>query len=72
MAEDATSLSCEEFQNKLAGLLASGADVASHPHAKACEGCCGFIRDLYQIAENSRHFRFGMDERGNDDWSEST
>jgi len=72
MAEDAASTSCEEFQNQLADLLASGADLASHPHAKGCERCCGFIRDLYQIAENSRHLRLGMDEPGDDDWSEST
>ena len=72
MPEDAASLSCEEFQNQLAELHASGEDVASHPHAKACGRCCGFIRDIYQIAENSHHFRFGLDESGSDDWSEST
>jgi hypothetical protein len=72
MPEDASKLTCEEFQNQLAELLASGADIANDPHAKTCEGCCGFIRDLYRIAENSRHFRFGTDKFGSDDWSEST
>ena len=73
MAEDANKLSCEGFQNQLAALLESGSDIANHPHAKACEGCCRVIRDLYRIAENSRHFRFGIDdEYGNDDWSDST
>lgn len=73
MAEDANKLNCEEFQNQLAAFLESGSDIANHPHARACEGCCGFVRDLYRIAENSRHFRFGIDdEYGSDDWSEST
>lgn len=70
MPEDASKLTCEEFQNQLAELLASGADIANHPHARACDACCGFIRDLYRFAEN-----FGSrsdDLGGSDDWSEST
>ena len=72
MPEDASKLNCEAFQSQLGELLASGADIANRPHARACEGCCGFIRDLYRIAENSRQFRFGTHESDTDDWSENT
>jgi hypothetical protein len=72
MSEDASKVSCEEFQNQLARMLESGVDIANHPHARACEGCCGLIRDLYRIAEDSRHFRFETDQSEGDDWSEST
>jgi hypothetical protein len=69
MPDDGSKLTCEEFQSQLAELIESGADIANHPHAKVCEGCCGFIRDLYRFAEN---FGPRSDDLGSDDWSEST
>jgi len=72
MPDDPSTLSCEGFQNALAESMASGADIANHPHAKACSLCRGLVRDLYRIAENARHFRFGVEELDSDDWSEST
>jgi len=72
MSEDASKVSCEEFQNQLARMLESGEDITSHPHARACKGCCRFIRDLYRIAEGSRHLPFETDRPEGDDWSEST
>ncbi len=72
MSEDANKVTCEDFQNQLAGMIESGVDVANHPHARTCGVCCGLIRELYRIAENSRHFRFETDESEGDDWSEST
>jgi hypothetical protein len=72
MPDDARNWTCEEFQNLLAALLESGADIANHPHGQMCEGCCGFVAYLYRIAEHSRYLPSGTDEFGSDDWSEST
>ncbi len=69
MPDDGSKLTCEEFQDQLAELVASGADIANHPHAKACEVCGGFIRDLHRFAKN---FGRSSDDFGTDDWSEST
>ena len=71
MSEDLRKLTCEEFQNQIAELLASGADIENHPHVKVCAICRQLLRDLETIAENSRHFRFGTNESGPDDWSET-
>lgn len=68
MPEDASQLSCKEFQDQLAELIGSGADVQDHPHARACSTCRELLLDLETIAEATRYRRFGRD----DDWSEST
>ena len=72
MPEYPSEQACEEFQDQLAEQFATGVNSSEHPHAKTCERCCALMRDLYRMAENSRHFRFGVDECINDDWSEST
>jgi len=72
MFEESRKLTCEEFQNLIAELVGSGAEVECHPHLKACAICSQLVHDLDTIAENSRHFRFGASESDPDDWSEST
>ena len=67
MSEDLRNLTCEEFQNRIAELVGSGAKVEDHPHVKVCAICSQLLHDLKAIAENSRHFRFGVDESDPDD-----
>lgn len=72
MSDDLRKLTCEEFQNQIAELVDSGANIESHPHVKVCATCSQLLHDLEKIAENSRHFRFGANESDSDDWSETT
>lgn len=72
MSEDVRNPTCEEFQNQIAELVGSGANIESHPHAKVCAICSQLLHDFRSIAESAQHFRFGLDESGPDDWSEST
>jgi hypothetical protein len=55
-----------EFQNQLNELIATGVDLSSHPHVKACELCSALLHDIYRIAERAkrgplRHRRGMMD-----------
>jgi hypothetical protein len=72
MSEDLRILTCEEFQGQIAELIASGADIENHLHVKACAICRQLLRDIENIAESARHFHFGTDESGTDDWPETT
>ena len=54
MTEDASRMTCEEFQKQLSDLHASGADLEDHPHVKACVTCRQLVQDLEMIAEEAR------------------
>ncbi len=47
-------LSCADFQAHLPELIASGQDVANHPHIQTCELCRALLADLETIAEAAR------------------
>jgi len=49
MKRDSKSMTCEEFQEQLARLFESEADVDLHEHALRCEVCRALVRDLYEI-----------------------
>jgi hypothetical protein len=51
MTGDPSKLSCAEFQAHLPELVASGDDVAAHPHVESCELCRALLADLETIAE---------------------
>jgi hypothetical protein len=72
MSEDSPKLTCGQFQSQIAELLASGSDAEDHAHVKACAICSQLLHEIETIAENARHFRFGTNESGTDDWSETT
>jgi hypothetical protein len=72
MPENLREWTCKEFQNQIAELVGSGAEVENHPHVKGCAICSQLLHDLKTIAENSRHFQFGADVSDPDDWSETT
>jgi hypothetical protein len=72
MSEDMRKLTCEEFQNQIAELVGSGRKIEDHAHVRVCANCNQLLHDLKTIAENSRHFRFGVNESDPDDWSETT
>jgi predicted anti-sigma-YlaC factor YlaD len=55
MTGDRGRLSCAEFQAQLPELIASGEDVAAHPHLQSCEDCRAFLASLEAIAEAARH-----------------
>lgn len=55
MTIDPKSMSCEEFQNQLAELVGSGADVKNHPHITICENdCLRLYQDLQTIADAAK------------------
>ncbi|HEV2274806.1 MAG TPA: hypothetical protein VGR96_11610 [Acidobacteriaceae bacterium] len=55
MIMDPKSMSCEEFQEQLADLVGSGADVVNHPHIKTCQNnCLRLYEDLQTIADAAR------------------
>lgn len=54
MIDNRENMSCEEFQEQLAGLIGSGADASSHPHVQTCELCRAFINELEAIAAAAR------------------
>ncbi|MGA2252390.1 anti-sigma factor family protein [Terracidiphilus sp.] len=47
-------MTCEEFQDHLPDLIASGEDVSQHPHMLECELCRSLLADLEAIAEAAR------------------
>ena len=54
MSENASKMTCEEFQNQLGDLNNSGADPEDHPHVKACATCRQLVQELEIIAEEAR------------------
>ena len=54
MTGDPAKMSCEEFQAQLPELIASGVDVAAHPHLQGCDRCRALLADLETIAEAAR------------------
>lgn len=61
MREDTTQrepiggLTCEQFQEQLAELLAAGGIAFSdHAHLQSCANCAALVRDLQYIAEAAR------------------
>ena len=54
MSQDASKMTCEEFQSQLGDLINSRADVEDHPHVKACVTCCQIVQELEIIAEEAR------------------
>jgi hypothetical protein len=54
MSQDPESMTCQEFQEQLAELIGSGADVENHPHLKNCELCKALLSDLETIAKAAR------------------
>ncbi len=47
-------MSCDDFQDQLADLIASGEEISNHPHLKACPRCRALLADLQTIAEAAR------------------
>ena len=54
MTEDRNNRSCQEFQEHLADLIASGEDVSKNPHLQTCANCRALLADLETIAEAAR------------------
>lgn len=48
------SVSCAEFQSKLADLFESGADLSKQEHLRSCEQCSALVRDLEYIAQQAK------------------
>ena len=72
MSDDLRKPTCEEFQRQFPELLATAWISGTIHHVKACAICSQLLHDIESIAENARHVRFGINEPGTDDWSEST
>ena len=54
MNQNATKMSCTDFQAQLSDLISSGATIANDPHLTTCENCRALLRDLETIAEAAR------------------
>ena len=53
--------SCQEFQEHLPELIASGLDVSGDPHLESCELCRALLSDLETIAAAARELFPGED-----------
>ena len=62
MTEEIGNAKCLEFQNHLNELAATGVDLITHPHVKACDLCRALVHGLSRIAEDAGHGRFGTEE----------
>ena len=54
MTDTRKDMSCADFQNQLAELIGSGAEVSSHPHVQSCDLCRAFLTELEAIAAAAR------------------
>jgi hypothetical protein len=76
MSEDASQLTCEEFQRRLCELLASDELIEEHPHHKTCKTCRCLVRSFEEMIENTLCERFadydGPESTRIDDWPEAT
>jgi hypothetical protein len=75
MPEDASQITCEEFQGRLCELLASDEPIEDHPHSKTCVTCRYLVRNFEKMIENTLSERLGSDcgpeSTRIDDWPES-
>lgn len=53
-ADEAPSMTCAEFQQRLPELFESGEDMANDPHLARCENCSALVRDLEYIAQQAK------------------
>jgi predicted anti-sigma-YlaC factor YlaD len=67
MTVDPKPMSCEEFQDQMAELIGSGADVSNHPHLQTCPLCRALLNDLETIAEAARQL-FPIQQPEEDLW----
>lgn len=68
MPEDASQLTCEEFQSQISSLsFKSFADFVNHPHIKTCVICRSLLKEIEDLTDAAR-YRHPL----SDDWSEST
>ncbi len=54
MMDEPRALSCQQFQDMLPDLIATGEDIATHPHIRSCALCHALLADLETIAEAAR------------------
>ncbi len=54
MTDDPNPLNCAAFQSQLPDLIASGENLADHPHIRSCALCRALLADLETIAEAAR------------------
>jgi predicted anti-sigma-YlaC factor YlaD len=67
MTEDRNNRSCQEFQEHLAELIASGEDASRNPHLQTCANCRALLADLETIAEAARQL-FPIEQPKEDLW----
>lgn len=61
MTENRNPMSCAEFQEQLADLIASGDDTSLHPHLQSCARCRALLADLETIAAAARQLFPGVE-----------
>jgi hypothetical protein len=54
MSQRASHLACAAFQRQLPELIASGENIANHPHFKECNLCRALLAELETIADAAR------------------
>jgi predicted anti-sigma-YlaC factor YlaD len=67
MTEDRNNRTCQEFQEHLADLIASGENVSNNPHLQTCANCRALLADLETIAEAARQL-FPIEQPKEDLW----
>lgn len=54
MTSEPSTMTCQEFQERLPQWIGAGIDVQSLPHYRDCEFCRSLLADLEAIAEAAR------------------
>jgi hypothetical protein len=54
MSQSASHLACAAFQRQLPELIASGENIADHPHFRECKLCRALLAELETIAAAAR------------------
>lgn len=67
MTSDPQFMTCQEFQEQMAEIVGSGADVTNHPHLRTCANCRALLADLQTIANAARQL-FPVEPPAEDLW----
>jgi hypothetical protein len=68
MKGDPGKMSCAEFQDQMAELIGSGADLSKDPHLESCENCRKLLAELQTIADAARQLLAPSVEPSDDLW----
>lgn len=76
MPEDASHITCDEFQQRICEFLASDQPIEEHLHYKSCSICRSLVSNFERMIDNTlgKHVDDAHQAgfKRSDDWPEST